>query len=159
MIVRGTLTGVTNLMHVNMLYRAITSQLSRHLPCEPSTAADAYYMYICFLPIVANERFLDPVIAFIGGLFAHAYPVAALRLLIINTMSSFGGLRAPEPSTANHIPARPKWLPMGTYILSYIRQNGSMCNALLSRDMASVSRSLGRSRMMVFVNSGTHTFL
>jgi hypothetical protein len=29
----------------------------------------------------------------------------------------------------------------------------------LSRDMASVSRSLGRSRMMVFVNSGTHTFL
>jgi hypothetical protein len=29
----------------------------------------------------------------------------------------------------------------------------------MSRDMASVSRSLGRSRMMVFVNSGAHTFL
>jgi hypothetical protein len=29
----------------------------------------------------------------------------------------------------------------------------------LSRDMASVSRSLGRSRLMVFANSGTHTFL
>jgi hypothetical protein len=39
-------------------------------------------------------------------------------------------------------------------LLKKYRDNGKV----LSRDMASVSRSLGRSRMMVFVNSGTHTF-
>jgi hypothetical protein len=51
-----------------------------------------------------------------------------------------------------------RWNVSGVLVALTIQQSFKNLVTCLSRDMASVSRNLGRSRMMVFANTGAHTY-